>query len=112
MIKLHIPTPSPLSDNHFAFVEIEIELQEAALPEINDKYVKSIYDKYIQTFQSENKYSESKFNEMIAAIMDSDITEWQISTDDYQHLTESQQKVMQAIKRLKKRLDYAAKENE
>jgi hypothetical protein len=98
MITLRIPTK-----DQYAYVEVELELPDRELSE-EVGVVKRIYDGYIQTFQSENKYSESKFNEMVSKVLDSDLCEWQITTEQYEDLTDSQKVVYQSMKKLKKRL--------
>ncbi len=95
MITLRIPAKEP-----YGYAEIQMEGD--MYPE--GQLLKAKYDEYIQAFQSENKYSESRFNEMVCAVMASDLTEWQIETDDYQYLTDSQKAVYQEIKKFKKRL--------
>lgn len=94
-ILLRIPTK-----DQFGFVEVETQLD----PSIQHDEIKRMYDRFIQTFQSQNKYSETTFNEILVAIMNSDITEWGMDAEGYQELTDSQKAVVQAIKRFKKRL--------
>lgn len=89
---LRITTP-----HEYAFVE--------AIEEGTSDEIKQAYDVLMATFNKPQVIQELEFNKMMIEVLNSDLTEWQITTDEYKSkLTESQQAVYQAFKRFKGRL--------
>jgi len=98
MIKLRIPTQDP-----YAFIEVDLDIPTGDGHSDAPERVQEAYRAYFTTFNGKSTVNPD-FCAKLVEIVNSDLTENWGTADDYQALSVPEQAVMQALKRLKKRL--------
>lgn len=88
----HIPTPSPLTNNSFAYVEVEID------DSVED--AKEVYDRYIRAFQSTGYSNDNFLDDLIFIVKNNLKVEGEEAIEKYEGFSDKQKLVLKEIKNL------------